>query len=128
MELPAYNPEIRSRPDLRSHDLAGLDLSEESELLLHSGFNTKTKGPDLLPTDFDPQSILERNRNPGLQLQALHEQGITGDGVGMAVIDYTVQEVNHDTQAPAEFHGSSMAPGAKLYLWLCAIWISQKTN
>jgi hypothetical protein len=139
-ELPAYNPEIRSRPDLRSHDLTGLNLTGEEETLLHSGFNTETLWPANLPEGFDPQSILEINKNPGLQLRSLHEQGINGEGVGVAVIDYTLlvehgeyrdkllmyRELNHEKAASAEFHGSSMAsiiagnstgvaPAAKLY-------------
>lgn len=121
-ELPLYTPGIRSKPSLRYLDLTTLDLSGDIEALLNSSFNTCTKWPVSLPEGFDPEAILELNKNPGLNLRALHDQGITGKGVGVAIIDYTLlvghheyqqqlkmyREINH-TNDRAEFHGPSMA-------------------
>ncbi|NLZ92504.1 MAG: S8 family peptidase [Firmicutes bacterium] len=138
-KLPEYNPNFRSRPDLRSHDLTAVDLADKLETLLNSSFNTVTKWPATMPDSFNPAYILDLNKNPGLQLRSLHQKGITGEGVSVAIIDYTLlvdhieyknnlkmyREVNYEN-APAEFHGSSMAsilaghslgvaPGVNLY-------------
>ena len=121
-ELPQFNPAARSKPDLRSRDLTQLDLSGARDLLMNATFNTNTCWPDLMPGDFNPEAILRINKNPGMQISSLHEQGINGQGVGVAIIDYTLltdhieyadnllmyREVNMD-DAKAEFHGCSMA-------------------
>ena len=73
--------------DLRGADLRDLDLSGLEDTLFASDFDTNTQWPEALPRDFDPARLLELGRDPGLGLRALHEQGITGRGVGVAIID-----------------------------------------
>ena len=36
---------------------------------------------------FNPDSIMEIGKNPGLNVRKLHKAGITGKGVGIAIID-----------------------------------------
>ncbi len=76
--------------DLRSTDLRSADLSGELDALLLSDFDSKTQWPDSLPDGFDPDAIMEQGKNPGLGVRALHEKGITGKGVGIAIIDQTL--------------------------------------
>ena len=73
--------------DLRSTDLSDCDLSGEYNKLLQATFDSKTIWPDKLPDSFIPEEIMEQYKNPGLNLRSLHEKGITGKGVGIAIID-----------------------------------------
>lgn len=88
-KLPRYNPDSNEmwQVDLRSSDLTNLDLTENLKDLIHADFDSKTKWPDKLPDGFDPQMILELGKNPGLGLRELHKKGITGKGIGLAIID-----------------------------------------
>lgn len=74
-------------PEARCRDLSGVDFSASPDKLLYTTFDSKTVWPDNLPEGFDPQQILDRNRNPGLGVRSLHEQGITGKGVNIGIID-----------------------------------------
>lgn len=88
-KLPEYNKEQAQmfQVDLRSTDLSQLNLSGRKEDLMHADFDSKTKWPSSLPKDFDTKTIMEYGKNPGLDLNKLHEKGITGKGVGIAIID-----------------------------------------
>ena len=50
-------------------------------------YNEETVFPKELEKEFPAQQILEKGKSPGLGVEALHEQGITGKGVGIAIID-----------------------------------------
>ncbi|MTI82897.1 MAG: peptidase S8 [Firmicutes bacterium] len=88
-ELPIYNPNSDQmwQVDLRSSDLTGLDLNNRLNDLLYADFDSKTKWPEKLPKGFNPHLIMELGKNPGLGLRELHKNGITGKGVGIAIID-----------------------------------------
>lgn len=124
--------------DLRDMDASGADLSAVEDLNDIS-FSSDTVWPEALPEGFDPKAILERNKNPGLGVRALHEQGITGEGVGVAIIGQALfathreygsrlmsYETIHCADPEAMMHGAAVAsiavgqetgvaPGAKLY-------------
>ncbi|MBQ3068302.1 MAG: S8/S53 family peptidase [Oscillospiraceae bacterium] len=89
-EMLQYKPEDPYAVDLRSRDVSVLDLTNEMENLKYASFDSKTKWPsaDKMPADFDPEKIMENGKNPGLGIRALHGQGITGKGVGIAIIDH----------------------------------------
>lgn len=123
-ELPSYNPNSSTmwQLDLRSSDLTRLDLSERINDLLHSDFDTKTKWPKKLPKGFEPQKIMELGKNPGLGVRDLHKKGITGKGIGIAIIDqgllvdhveYKEQlklyEEIHSSDEFAQMHGPAVA-------------------
>ena len=76
--------------DFRCADLRDWDLSDMEEELFATDFDTRTQWPADLPGSFDPERLLELGKDPGLGLRALHEQGITGKGVGIAIIDQTL--------------------------------------
>ncbi|MFA9375499.1 MAG: hypothetical protein ACERKZ_01980 [Lachnotalea sp.] len=107
--------------DLRQADLSDMDLSNEIDNLSNLVFDTATIWPDKLPEDFDPTLIMEIGKNPGLGIRDLHEKGITGKGINIAILDYTLlvdheeycnqiklyDEVNNS--GLAEMHGSFVA-------------------
>ncbi len=89
---------LRQENDLEKFDpfwgfmnvsLAELDLRNHGELLRTMPFDSRTKWPkpDKMPLGFNPQRLLEQGKNPGLGVRALHERGIDGRGVGVAIID-----------------------------------------
>ena len=79
-------------------DLRGLDLSERDlrntpvDVLVTADFDTKTKWPeqDRLPEGFNPEKVINEAKNPGLGIRELHQQGIDGRGVRVAIIDQTL--------------------------------------
>lgn len=76
------------RMDFSHRDARGLDLSQKGPELSRSAvFDTQTVWPQTLPPEFQPSRLLEDGKNPGLGVRKLHEQGITGAGVRVAVID-----------------------------------------
>ena len=94
VELPTYDPNLTDswQIDLRSSDLTKLDLSESLDELFFANYDSKTQWPasDMMPANFDWQKIMKIGKDPGLGIRALHEQGITGKGVGIAIIDQTL--------------------------------------
>ena len=79
----------------RFEDFRGKNLSEENfsnvsiDVLQTIEFDTETIWPEKekLPKNFNPEKLLEESKNPGLGIKELHEQGITGQGVVVAIID-----------------------------------------
>ena len=79
----------------RFEDFRGNDLSEENfsnvsiDVLQTIEFDTETIWPEKekMPKNFNPEKLLEESKNPGLGIKELHEQGITGQGVAVAIID-----------------------------------------
>lgn len=97
--VPTYNPESSDpfQYDYRSSDIANLDFSGSLDVLNDSNFDSKTKWPssDKLPAGFSVDQIMEFGKDPGLGIRALHDKGITGRGIGIAIIDQTLL-VDHE--------------------------------
>lgn len=72
--------------DIRYSDLRNLSI-KNIEQLNDIWFTKETKWPKELPDTFNPESVMDLGRNPGLNIQNLHKQGITGEGVNIAIID-----------------------------------------
>ncbi len=104
--------------------LKKIDLRKEAALIATLSFDSHTEWPgaDCLPAGFNPRRLLEDGKNPGLGVRSLHEQGITGRGVGIAVIDqplltdheeYAARLVRYDATEmagfPPQMHGSPIA-------------------
>lgn len=89
--LPKYNVNSDDywQVDLRSKDLTALDLSNSFDDLIWADFDTKTIWPESakMPANYDWEKILSLGKDPGLGIQQLHQQGITGRGIGIAIID-----------------------------------------
>jgi len=144
MSAPSYDPNSEEmwQMDLRSYDLSSLDLSDSLDDLLFASFDAQTQWPPAakMPAKFDWQRMMELGKNPGLGMRQLHAQGITGKGVGLAIIDQPLivehqeyadrmrlyQETNIDSTTESKMHGPAVAsiavgktvgvaPGADLY-------------
>ncbi|MEW6031804.1 MAG: S8 family serine peptidase [Bacillota bacterium] len=112
------DPCLRSVPwpgagpvDLRGRDLSGLDLSDRLGDLRQADFDEATTWPELLPAAFDPEKVLESGRNPGLGLQSLHQSGLTGRGVGIAVIDEPLPTDHSEYAARLRHYEEVGSPG-----------------
>lgn len=111
--------------DLRGLNLNALDLTDAVEDLFYCDFDSRTVWPagDRLPPGFSPEQIMGLGKNPGLGLRRLHEQGVTGRGIGIAIIDQTLlaghqeyagrlrwyEEIGVFSDQPAAMHGSAVA-------------------
>lgn len=92
--IPAYAPSVYEpfSLDFRMADLSALDFTKEPQAIELSDFDSKTIWPDetKLPTGVSPLAIMEQAKDPGLNIRKLHTEGITGKGVGIAIIDQTL--------------------------------------
>ncbi|MBN2000575.1 S8/S53 family peptidase [candidate division KSB1 bacterium] len=148
---------LRSNRDLSKLDdfigfqnvsLKNVDLREELELVRRMSFDNLTEWPskELLPPDFDPLDLLKTHKTPGLNIKKLHADGITGKGIGMAIIDqplllgheeYTSQIFRYEATGlldlPPQMHGSpivsiavgkniGVAPEASLSYFAVPMW------
>lgn len=78
--------------DLRSRDLTKIDMTASLADLMYADFDSKTQWPSAnkIPSEFDWKKMMEIGKDPGLGIRALHDQDITGRGVGIAIIDQTL--------------------------------------
>ena len=148
---------LRTNEDLRKIDkfwgladisLVKLDLRGQEEILDSMAYDTLTQWPldDRLPPGFRPDEILENAKNPGLGIRALHDKGIDGSGIGIAIIDqplllghkeYTESLNRYDETGlkdlSPQMHGSpvtsiavgknlGVAPGASLTYFAVPMW------
>ena len=134
--------------DVRWKDLSKLDLSARKGLIATLRFNQKTVWPEQakMPSGGDPEKILTDAMNPGLGVRELHQQGITGKGVNVAIIDQPTYLVHpefagkivayHDTGCETDessMHGPAVAsllvgtncgtaPDARVYYAAAPSW------
>lgn len=156
-KIPHYDP-MNKHPwqiDLRHNDLSKLDLRRHFTSLIHASFDNKTLWPPAknMPDSFQPVKILELGKDPGLDVRKLHSRGITGRGIGIAIIDQPslvdhieykdrlllYREINIDPSCCAQMHGPAVssvlagksvgvAPGIDLYYFAAwpGVWIKDK--
>lgn len=91
--------------DLRCADLREADLSGQGDQLLHADFDSRTQWPQVLPQEVDPDKLMELGRDPGLGVRALHAQGVTGEGVGIAIIDQTLLTDHREYAGRLRYYG-----------------------
>ena len=77
--------------DVRSKDLTHCTIKDEN-VLRSLFFNSDTVWPDSskLPENVDPKKLLEEAKYPGMGIKKLHDQGITGKDVHVAIIDQAI--------------------------------------
>jgi len=122
--FPSYNSNHQDEGaiDLRGYDLSSIELKDKFNDLMYSYFDSKTIWPESLPDKFDPEKIMELGKNPGLNVDRLHEKGITGKNIGIAIIDQALlvdhteyknnlkmYEEIHCSDSAAQMHGSAVA-------------------
>lgn len=124
-KIPRYeeNSEKNWQVDLRSYDLSEINIKDNLKDLMYADFDSKTKWPSDMPQGFDIQAIMEKGKNPGLNLRKLHKKGITGKGVSMAIIDQTLltdheeykdrlkfyEEIHNNKGSSAQMHGAAVS-------------------
>jgi serine protease AprX len=143
-------PPVREYDDVRNRDLRAYDFSKRPSLIPTLWFNTATRwpGPDKLPPGVIPGRIMEKAKNPGLGVRALHARGITGAGITVAIIDQPMsvhhpqfdgkivayKDFDRSGAAKTSMHGPAVAsllvgktigtaPGAKLYFAAVPSWL-----
>ena len=84
---------VSNRQDVRWKNLRKLDLRAQPDVVRSLRFNQKTRWPavDRIPVDLQPGVLLTNAMNPGLGVRQLHASGITGKGVRVAIIDYSIE-------------------------------------
>lgn len=91
--IPDFSKSIKDMGEfdfsLLDVDVSDVNLSDAGEALKVMSFdnNVVFPGADKLPDGFVPNKILESGKDPGLGVRELHERGITGCGVTIAIID-----------------------------------------
>ena len=84
----------RNRPtsdfelDLRHLDCSKVDLSKYNphDIAFDEGTIFPTDSAKM-PKNFNPKEIMEMQKNPGLGIRQLHQLGLTGKGMSIAIID-----------------------------------------
>jgi len=150
---PTGQPEKVYAPDeldVRSCDISSWNLTNYSaqELADVITFDTQTTFPSRanLPVGFMPYRLLRINKNPGLRVEKIHEKGIQGQGISVAIIDQNIltnhreyernlkwyEEDSYWHDKPASVHGTAaasllvgnsvgMAPRARLFYFAAAL-------
>lgn len=93
-------------------DLSQHDLSELSEEYLNQiNFNSSTIWPDRskMPKGFEPDKLLSQRKTPMMGVESLHEKGIQGQGITIAVLDGPINIPTH-----VEFEDASIEVCDKL--------------
>lgn len=137
---------IEPYQDVRNQNYRGLKFDLDKSVIATLWYNESTSWPSEYAGL--AHNILERGMNPGLGVRKLHEQGMTGVGVNVAIIDQNLVPDHpefedrivkyHDvgTYAPADegsMHGPAVAsllvgenigtaPGANLYYVAAPSW------
>ena len=137
---------IEPYQDVRNQNYRGLKFDLDKSVIATLWYNESTSWPSEYAGL--ARNILEQGKNPGLGVKKLHEQGITGVGVNVAIIDQNLVPDHpefegriikyHDvgTYAPSNegsMHGPAVAsllvgentgtaPGANLYYVAAPSW------
>lgn len=94
---------VKEYDNISNINITSADFSGFGENILTLKFNQKTVFPskDKMPSqdEYQPDYILEAGKNPGLGVRAIHEQGITGKGVTVAIIDQPLYIDSHPQYA-----------------------------
>lgn len=149
IKIPSPEELAKSRNknlDLRSKDCSSLNLSGyPAELIEFDDHTIFPTDPQMLPQGFDAKRLRETFKAPGLNIQQLHERGIDGSGVAIAIIDQALaphteynanlvhyEEFMQNNNVNGSMHGSAVAsiavgknvgvaPKAKLYYFAADI-------
>jgi len=87
-------------------DLSGENFAQTSlQELWQLSYDTKTLWPEenLLPPGFKPGVVSTSTISPGLEICKLHEYGITGKGISVAVIDKPILSTHREFSGRIEY-------------------------
>lgn len=74
-----------NRYDLRHCDASQIDFTKLN--LTNFVFDSQTIWSDKLPPEFNVNELIEYGKKPGLGINSLHEEKITGKGINVGIID-----------------------------------------
>ena len=116
---------IGSHSFVLNGDASAVDFSDSGEAIKYIQFGNTTKFPsaDKMPTGFDPDTVLEGGKNPGLHIRDLHKAGITGKGITVAIIDQALntehteikdsiihyESIGYAENKKADYHGTAVS-------------------
>ncbi len=89
--------EVPPFSDVRQLDLSSLSSGLDKDLIRTFWFNARNKFSASSAEIAD--GIMDRGKNPGLGVRALHARGITGRGVSVAIIDQNLPGTGHPEYA-----------------------------
>ena len=119
------------------------DISDNPALAYSLTFSDKTEFSANMPASYDPNALLEWGKDPGLNVDVLHELGYTGKGAVIAYVDQPIHDhaayanVNlhntNNTNAAISMHGPAVlsllagkeigtAPEAEVWYYSSASW------
>ena len=127
------------------------DISQAPGLAYSLVFSDSTRFPNegKLPAGYDPDALLEWGKNPGLDVDLLHEYGFTGKGAVIAYVDQPIGKhelyekmdlhyvnnsgKNEEMHGPAVLSllagkGIGTAPEAEIYFYAHAAWKADQTT
>jgi subtilisin family serine protease len=124
-ELVKHHSDFMSTFGFIKKDASQKDLSRVSiEGISNISFDEITKWPEesKLPKGFNPNTWFNVGKDPGLNLCKIHEKGITGKGISVAVIDKPIRSTHNEfkdkmtytiidntNEANPHFHGLACA-------------------
>ncbi|MBE5825189.1 MAG: peptidase S8 [Butyrivibrio sp.] len=73
--------------DLRSKDVSAYSANDYKDYLGCVCFNTSTIWSADIEDILNPNNVMELGKNPGLGIRKIHEEGLTGKNVSIAIID-----------------------------------------
>lgn len=106
----------------------------------------------VLPEHFDPEKFMEEGKNPGLGLRSLHQRGLNGKGIKIAIIDQPLadhqeyhgnikhyEEIGFNQRQTGAMHGScvtslavgnscGIAPEAEVYYFAAPFYDFEKNR
>lgn len=105
-------PELPVGSADRIWGLAGKDLSSKDLTNLSAEFlaaqtfdeNTSWPAPSMLPDEFSPGQWLDIGKDPGLGVRDLHRQGITGQGIAVALIDKPIRHQHEEFEGRIHYY------------------------
>ncbi|MFA6340757.1 MAG: S8 family serine peptidase [Candidatus Paceibacterota bacterium] len=95
VDLTVWDTEELQRQISESSDISYIP----KEVLESAIFDTTFEWPAKLPRGFDPEKLMEESKNPGLGIRKIHEEGITGKGVIVGIIDQRISPAHSEFRA-----------------------------
>ncbi|MCX7772810.1 MAG: hypothetical protein N2376_06835 [Clostridia bacterium] len=81
--------------DLCHADLTSLNLEDMEEALQNTLFDTETIWTYQLPAGFNPKQMIKNGKTAGLNINLVHQMGLTGKHVGIAIVG-EIPNINHE--------------------------------
>jgi serine protease AprX len=114
-QVPAIS-EVKEYQDVRFKDLSKLKLAGRPALPQTLTFNQKTLWPTEMPPGAEPSRLLAGAMNPGLGVHKVHQEGLTGKGVNVAIIDQPLYQDHPEFAGKiAAYHDVGCGSGSSMH-------------